>query len=107
MNMVFRLRITNLQLLVRFFLMAEVLLELILRAVNVNVLKEIGETLINIHGQHDNQILLKSDKHIEILDNFGDIGEKLSDYQNSFKMLQETARKLSKLLLMKKKRIFA
>lgn len=75
-----------------------------LRAVNVNVLKEIGETLINIHGQHDNQILLKSDKHIEILDNFGDIGEKLSDYQNSFKMLQETARKIKQITVNEKEK---
>ncbi|MEG2814450.1 MAG: AAA family ATPase, partial [Oscillospiraceae bacterium] len=41
------------------------------RPVAISVLKEIGYELINIHGQHDSQILLAPEKHIEILDNFG------------------------------------
>lgn len=41
------------------------------RTSTVAVLKELGEVLINIHGQHDNQILLSPEKHLEILDKFG------------------------------------
>lgn len=69
------------------------------RPVTVSILKEIGESLINIHGQHDSQILLKSEKHIEILDSFGEIEIALADYQNCFKMLQETAREINKLTI--------
>jgi DNA repair protein RecN (Recombination protein N) len=41
------------------------------RLVNVSVLKQIGELLIDIHGQHDNQSLLKTENHIDLLDAFG------------------------------------
>lgn len=41
------------------------------RLVNVSVLKQIGELLLDIHGQHDNQSLLKTESHIELLDAFG------------------------------------
>lgn len=40
------------------------------RTAPASLLKEIGAMLINIHGQHDNQILLDSDRHLSILDNF-------------------------------------
>lgn len=66
------------------------------RTATVSVLREIGETLINIHGQHDNQILLSPEKHIDIIDNFGDVHNILQEYQSSFKELQETARKINK-----------
>ena len=36
----------------------------------VSELKEIGERLIDIHGQHDNQSLLDPKTHLELLDNF-------------------------------------
>lgn len=41
------------------------------RLVNVATLKKVGELLIDIHGQHDNQSLLKTESHIELLDAFG------------------------------------
>ncbi len=64
---------------------------------SASVLKEIGNLLINIHGQHDNQILMDSEKHIKILDSFGGISELLEDYQESFRKLQTSARKLGEL----------
>lgn len=67
------------------------------RSVNVAVLREIGETLVNIHGQHDNQILMSPEKHIHILDSFADAEEFLNDYQSSFKELQTLARKIKKI----------
>lgn len=42
------------------------------RAALISQMKAIGETLIDIHGQHDNQKLLKGANHIYYLDNFGD-----------------------------------
>lgn len=67
------------------------------RTSSASVLKEIGNLLINIHGQHDNQILMDSEKHIKILDSFGEISELLEDYQESFRKLQASARKLGEL----------
>lgn len=39
--------------------------------VNLTMLREVGEWLVNIHGQHDHQSLLKAEEHMEWLDAFG------------------------------------
>lgn len=41
------------------------------KMVTMSMLKEIGERLIDIHGQHDNQSLLRTESHIELFDSFG------------------------------------
>jgi DNA repair protein RecN (Recombination protein N) len=41
------------------------------RPVTVGILKELGELLIDIHGQHEHQSLLKVDNHLHLLDGFG------------------------------------
>lgn len=40
--------------------------------VNLTMLREIGEHLVNIHGQHEHQSLLKVDKHLHLLDTYGE-----------------------------------
>lgn len=67
------------------------------RSVNVAVLRDIGELLVNIHGQHDNQILLAAEKHIHILDSFADAQPYIEDYRDSFKELQSLAREINKM----------
>ena len=61
------------------------------------LLRSLGETLVNIHGQHDNQILLRPERHLEVLDRFGDDRTLLQTYQQEFHALQKTARTLSQL----------
>lgn len=72
------------------------------RTSSASVLREIGSMLINIHGQHDNQILMDSESHIKLLDSFGDNSELLEDYKESFKKLQNCARKLGELKKLEK-----
>ena len=72
------------------------------KAAAVSVLREIGETLINIHGQHDNQTLLSPEKHIEILDSYGELQGEIDEYRSCFRILQETARKIKKLALIER-----
>ena len=67
------------------------------RTATVSALREIGSTLITIHGQHDNQILLEPERHLHILDAFGGDTSKLADYQDSFRELQSLARRLGTL----------
>lgn len=67
------------------------------RSVNVSVLREIGALLVNIHGQHDNQLLMAPEEHIHILDSYADDEALLTDYRKSFKELQELARQINKL----------
>ncbi|WP_431088142.1 DNA repair protein RecN [Paenibacillus sp. 8b26] len=40
--------------------------------VNLTMLREVGEQLVNIHGQHEHQSLLRADRHLTLLDTFGD-----------------------------------
>jgi len=37
----------------------------------LNVLKDIGNILVDLHGQHDHQSLLRTETHIEFLDDYG------------------------------------
>jgi DNA repair protein RecN (Recombination protein N) len=39
--------------------------------VAVGVLAELGQSLVDFHGQHDHQALLRVDEHVEFLDRFG------------------------------------
>ena len=51
--------------------------------VTVRQLRLLGELLINIHGQNDNQTLLQNKKHLEILDSFA--GDKLLEHKKKLK----------------------
>ena len=77
------------------------------RAVNVSVLKAIGETLVTIHGQHDNHILMAPERHIEILDSYAESEALIEDYHSSFRELQSIAKKINKIKLSKAKKSFA
>ena len=52
------------------------------KMVTVNELKEYMKNIINIHGQHDNQIILDKTKHIEYVDKFA--GKKLLNIKNEY-----------------------
>ena len=67
------------------------------KTASVTSLREIGTLLISIHGQHDNQILLAPEHHLQVLDEFGGDSSFLTSYQEAFRELQMTARELGKL----------
>lgn len=75
------------------------------RPVNLSVLREIGELLVNVHGQHDSQILLSPQKHIEILDSYGNLESELEDYQKSFRELQAVAKQIKQVSLSRQNKI--
>lgn len=54
------------------------------RQVPSSVLRELSAFLINIHGQHDNQDLLKAEKHLSILDKYADCEKELNDYKAKY-----------------------
>lgn len=57
------------------------------KMVAASFLKIIGERLIDIHGQQDNQSLLKTENHIDLLDLFG--GEKIQSINREYLSLLE------------------
>ena len=54
--------------------------------VNLSVLRTIGQQLVDIHGQHDQEELMRPNRHIQMLDEFGDTSffELKEAYQMSF-----------------------
>jgi len=63
--------------------------------VKLNTLQELGDLLIDFHGQHAHQSLFKKELHLQILDRFADID--LTDYQELFQTVQQTAQELKQL----------
>lgn len=64
--------------------------------VNLGMLREAGEWLVNIHGQHEHQSLLKAEAHIDWLDLFG--GKAIADAKAAYLQSYETYTKLRKQL---------
>ena len=69
--------------------------------VNLSVLRSIGQYLVDIHGQHDQEELMRPQLHIQMLDGFGDADflELKQAYQANF----DAYRKMRKQLLEIKK----
>ncbi|MCM1506845.1 MAG: DNA repair protein RecN [Ruminococcus flavefaciens] len=67
------------------------------RTAPASLLKELGGMLINIHGQHGNQVLMDSENHLQVLDDFGTDNTFLENYRNAFRELQQVAKKLNEL----------
>ena len=70
------------------------------KAAPISAVRELGETLIDVHGQHDNKILMYPEKHINIIDDYAELHEQLDDYRKSFRELQDTARRIKKLAVL-------
>lgn len=51
----------------------------------VSILKSFGERLVDIHGQFDNQSLLRTDSHLQLLDSFAGTG--ISDMKQRYAAL--------------------
>lgn len=58
------------------------------RPVTVSILRELGAQLVNIHGQHDNQLLLDSSRHLEILDLYAGLEGTFAAYQGEYRRYQ-------------------
>ncbi|MBR5307324.1 MAG: DNA repair protein RecN [Clostridia bacterium] len=67
------------------------------RQVPISILREISGYLVNIHGQHHNGELLNPDKHIDILDAFGETEKELSEYREIYSEYTALCKKLSSL----------
>ena len=69
--------------------------------VNLSVLKEIGPYLVDIHGQHDQEELMRSSHHIGLLDSFGQAN--FQELKASYQQVFEAYRTLRKQVLDKQK----
>ena len=64
--------------------------------VNLSVLRSIGQYLVDIHGQHDQEELMRPQLHIQMLDGFGDADflELKQAYQTNFDAYRKMRRQL-------------
>ena len=66
-------------------------------AVNVSLLRTIGERLVVIHGQRDSGEIIDTSTHIHFLDEFSKNSNLLDEYKVIYKELKETENALNKL----------
>jgi DNA repair protein RecN (Recombination protein N) len=65
--------------------------------VPLSVIKELGDLLVDLHGQHEHQSLLKTETHINFLDEYAGQGPLLEDYYREYKNIKDLTLKLNDL----------
>ncbi|MGH7930319.1 MAG: DNA repair protein RecN, partial [Candidatus Binatia bacterium] len=70
---------------------------------HLNLLSEIGASIVHIYGQHEHHTLLKSETHIELLDAFGalagvvnSMGEKFSTFTSAWEAVKRARQELDR-----------
>ena len=63
----------------------------------LNMLSTLAESLINISGQHEHQVMLNAENHIDILDEFGDLLPLRAGFTNCYNEYQTLKSKLERL----------
>jgi DNA repair protein RecN (Recombination protein N) len=66
------------------------------------ILKEIGDHLVDLHGQHEHQSLLRPETHIGLLDEFGSLDKLVDEYRESFDRLSVLFKEFRSLSLKEK-----
>jgi DNA repair protein RecN (Recombination protein N) len=59
--------------------------------------KQVGELLVDLHGQHEHQSLLRVDTHIEMLDEFGGLDGMVSEFKTAYRRLLGLSDKMHEL----------
>lgn len=67
------------------------------RTATAAMLKEIGGMLVDVHGQHENRILMSNDNQRDILDNYGGITERLAPYKEKYREFVAVSKRLKAL----------
>ena len=61
------------------------------------MLKQVGEALVDVHGQHDHQYLLKPANQLDVLDQAGDLLPLRQQYHDVYTKLINAKRQLDAL----------
>lgn len=65
--------------------------------VPLNLIKEIGDLLVDLHGQHEHQSLLKTETHIDFVDDYSSNEKLLNEYQSLYHQLKRKKAELNEL----------
>jgi DNA repair protein RecN (Recombination protein N) len=69
------------------------------KLVTIAILREIGQYLVDIHGQHDNQELMNEENHLTLLDQYGGkkVRQALGEYVEIYKSFDLLRKKITQL----------
>lgn len=65
--------------------------------ITLGMLKQVAEHLVDVHGQHDHQFLLKPSNQLDVLDQFAGLLELRRRYHDVFAKVQEAKQRLAEL----------
>lgn len=67
------------------------------RTATAAMLKEIGSMLVDVHGQHENRILMSNDNQRDILDNYAGLSGELEEYRVKYREFLRVSKRLKAL----------
>lgn len=67
------------------------------RIVPLALLRQIGDLLVDVHGQSEHLSLLRVRHHLSLLDRYADVGPELEAYQRAYQSLMEVRKELQSL----------
>jgi DNA repair protein RecN (Recombination protein N) len=65
--------------------------------ITLGMLKQVSELLVDVHGQHDHQYLLKPSNQLDVVDHFAGLWETRSKFNETYTRLNEVQRQLAEL----------
>jgi DNA repair protein RecN (Recombination protein N) len=65
--------------------------------ITLGMLKLVGESLVDVHGQHDHQYLLKPSNQLDVLDQFGALGPLRQQYHATYEKVTDARRRIEEL----------
>ena len=64
----------------------------------ISQLKQLGDFLVDLHGQHEHQSLLRPETHIDLLDDFGGLDNLIRDFRVVYHELNAKLGELKELI---------
>ena len=65
--------------------------------ITIAALQKLGDRLVDLHGQHQHQLLLKPEIHLDILDEYAGLGEERAGFAERFRSFEEKSAELAGL----------
>jgi DNA repair protein RecN (Recombination protein N) len=65
--------------------------------ITLGMLKQVAEHLVDVHGQHDHQFLLKPSNQLDVLDQFASLADLRRRYHEVYEQLQQAQNRLEEL----------
>lgn len=63
--------------------------------VSLNMLRRLTASLVDIHGQHEHQSLLRTDSHLELLDKYGGLQPQVEEVARLYDLYRQVGRELA------------